>query len=82
MKELTSGGFITDQEVSLLVPVEQFGENAMPQEQEKISLYINEHGVPCAKDDADDAEPTVTMRVKRISRSGGALTYTLGSDRR
>lgn len=81
-KSLTSGGFIAENETMLLVAADQFAAVAGPVEESKIAVYVNSHGVPCVRDAADEEEPTQTMRVKRIGRAGGGLTYTLRSEAR
>jgi hypothetical protein len=84
MKSLTQGGFTRDQEVSLLVPCDQFieAQTTPPTEQGTITLHINDAGIPCDKDSASNTTPTVSARITRISRSGGAYTYELRTAKR
>lgn len=79
MAALSEGGFHNDQEFSLLVEIAQFGSDTRPAEKQKIEVYVDADGIPCA---ADDSTGRVTARIQTIGRAGGGLTYTLRTDSR
>jgi hypothetical protein len=82
IKSLEMGGTITDQTVSLLVPIDQFtaANVTAPTEKKTIDLYVTADGIPCAKETTGST--TVSARISRISRSGGAFTWELSTSKR
>lgn len=76
MKELTEGGFHADEEFLLMAAVEQFDGQNRPTEKDQITIYLTADGIPCS---AEDAASSKNMRVKKVGRSGAALTFTLGT---
>lgn len=80
MKSLTDGGFHNDTDVTLLVEIAQFGADTKPNEKSKITLCVDSDGIPCAVEDA--VGDRVGMRIQKIGRAGGGLSYELKTDKR
>lgn len=75
LKSLTEGGFHNDSDVKLLVEIAQFGTGTRPAEKDKIELCVDADGIPCPVEEAVGSR--VSMRIQKIGRSGGGLSYEL-----
>lgn len=79
MKSLTEGGWHHDMDVTLLVEIAQFGSDTRPNEKQKIELCVDSDGIPCA---VEEVANRVAMKIQKIGRSGGGLSYELKTDTR
>ena len=81
MRELVEGGIVTDQELSLLIPTENFGIGIpQPRERDVINVFVDNNGIPCRVDESDGAK--VACRITQIGRALAGLTYTLATVQR
>ncbi len=81
MRGLTEGGYVDEQEFSILVPVESFNALvAKPAETSKVAVCVDVDGIPCAVADATEAR--VWCRVVKVGRALAGLTYTLATIQR
>jgi len=78
MRSLTEGGYIDEQELSILVPLENMDAlSAKPSETNKVALCVDNDGIPCAIEDA--VSTRVWCRVSRVGRALAGLTFTLST---
>jgi hypothetical protein len=80
MQSLVEGGFHNDTEFTALVEAAQFGSATQPAEGQNITVCLDKNGVPCLAEDASGNR--LTVRISKITRAGGGLTYTLRTNTR
>jgi hypothetical protein len=78
-KTFTDGGFISEQEIQVLLPVSAFAGSTPYAEKDSITLCVDSNGVPCAR---ENSTAEVACRVSRVSRSFAGLTYSLAAKTR
>jgi hypothetical protein len=74
-KSLTEGGYHDDTEFTALLDPSQFGESTQPAEGDDLTVCLDSNGIPCLADDAEGDR--INVRISKITRAGGGLTYTL-----
>lgn len=79
-KEAAPGGVFNDQEFSITVAIEAFGEDARPTERKTIAVCVDADGIPCAADSAVGSR--IAARIVSIGRSGGGLVYEVTTEQR
>ena len=78
MRSLTEGGYVDEQEFSILVPTENMGAlDRKPSETSKVTVCVDNDGIPCAIEDA--VSDRVWCRVSKVGRALAGLTFTLST---
>lgn len=77
--DLEEGGFVSNRNMNLLVPISEFGDDTRPEVNDKLTLSVDTDLMPCG---LDEQVSTVVFRITTIGRSGSALNYTLRTDAR
>jgi hypothetical protein len=83
MTSLMEGGTVNEQELSILIATETFGEVEPPGKDRRdvITVCVDAHGLPCFPDNPQTAT-RVNARVVKVGRAGGGLTFTLRTEQR
>lgn len=81
MRDLVEGGYVDDQDFSILVPLENISEaTRSPREKDKIAVCVDNDGIPCAVEDA--VETRVNCTIQKVGRALAGLTFTLSTTQR
>lgn len=74
MAGLMEGGYVSKQDIQILVPVAVFTGSAPPAENATVAVCLDVNGIPCSR---ADSVSTINAKVEKVARSAAGLTYTL-----